>query len=867
MSPLPPESDSPSPSIPDTRPARYRSVRRGANQQVESSASPPPPLPSDGIARSMSRYRRNRPTSSQPTPVPPLPSNQRTPRKNSSENPFKTPPSTSHGHTSDGDRPDLPVQGSKGLEARTKELELGSPGGEERHAARVRQYRDREAQRKDRDERAGRQQAGEAPLEQEESLRVKKDRNLLHRLSHRALDKTEQLPSQSAGEKDKSGFFSRIREKRTPPTSPKLAGPKPAASPSKRDHKPIGIEPGGGGIVPGTDAPVSAVNAGERRVSLKCDDKVINLPVTPDTTPVDLIRSAANILSENIIPDQTVLLEAYVKVGLERPLRKYERVRDVLNSWDRDSSNHLLLVPADGESNREELDVSNISTEEPEDISVLINYSQVPGKWKKQWITLRSDGQMLTCKKEGAKDVTNVCHMSDFDIYTPTKAQLKKVIRPGKKHCFAVKSQEKSTMFMTQTTFVHFFATDDRKLAGHWYRAIHSWRSWYMVHKLGAGRKTTVPAAIMDPSPRKVTAAKPPQHRTQLSEDSFYQIGSFKPLLTTEEFTQTTAVPQLPAAFSEQLHTDTATRKTSNGRAHRKHSPPPASYPRRLHLETSQQHSKSRSTSPNRDSKPDPTFAPTSLLGRTYTQRQAAARTRDSARSSTEGPFVSGTTLLSSGIQQDHLTTSRSKSIKHDSGHVQAGLHREKSTRQKPQPLLNFDDPEIWQPPQHRGKGRGVKAEPSSALVDSATTPEVAIPIPPRETWRRPGQNQAAAMQQPSRYRSSASRRAKEVKTDPFADPVPSSGARGRPSAEHEEEVFTGLLARTGQGWGDGGKGRGVMTGNREADRPMLDLREGSRFAPGSLLATVEGQEFRGPIIDREKPSNERVVNVGEGVR
>jgi hypothetical protein len=53
------------------------------------------------------------------------------------------------------------------------------------------------------------------------------------------------------------------------------------------------------------------------------------------------------------------------------------------------------------------------------------------------------------------------------------------------------------------------------------------------------------------------------------------------------------------------------------------------------------------------------------------------------------------------------------------------------------------------------------------------------------------------------------------------------------------------------------------MTGDRRAEKPMLDLKETSTFAPGSLLASAEGSNPRGAIVDRQKRI-ERVIQVGE---
>ncbi|KIW77047.1 hypothetical protein Z517_09493 [Fonsecaea pedrosoi CBS 271.37] len=273
---------------------------------------------------------------------------------------------------------------------------------------------------------------------------------------------------------------------------------------------------------PNFDAPVSAVNAGERRVSVKCRDALITLPITPSTTTKDVLRSASLCMSEPIDPRTAILLESFSQLGLERPLRRYERIRDVMNSWDNDTQNHLLIM-ADGECAAPGLQLADAPNEQPYGTVVNIYHSHRPGKWDKRWLRLREDGQITMSKNETGIDSTNICHLSDFDLYTPTARQIKK-LKPPKKLCFALKSQEKSAMFLDGANFAHFFCTKDKPLADRWYHAVHSWRSWYLVNMLGEGQ-----AKPIEPAEKLKLGSRP---ETRSSKESLpYVLGSFKPLL------------------------------------------------------------------------------------------------------------------------------------------------------------------------------------------------------------------------------------------------------------------------------------------------------------------------------------------------
>ena len=399
---------------------------------------------------------------------------------------------------------------------------------------------------------------------------------------------------------------------------------------------PIGIQPGGGGIVPGIDAPLSAINAGERKVWVAYKEHAMELPVSPSTTTVDIIRSLAKSIADNSLNARTVeVVEYYRQLGLERPLRPYEHIRDVLNSWEQDHQNSLLLQSMDEGDNDS---LNKIPAQQPGDRSAWMYYSNEPGSWDKRFITLRRDGQIVMAKREGG-DAKNVCHMRDFEIYVPTPGQIKKKLKPPKKLCFAIKSQHKSSMFVSTENFVHFFAMREKDVAASWFNAVHSWRTWHLGHVMG-----------------KLARSLEAQHRADCRNAGL--------------------PPPSPPLSYPNYHV-TGTHTAAGG----------GSVVRDPQV-------KQQAAPPLVEHDKDP-FNAAGLLGRAYGQRPRA--------------------------QQQREPTSV------------AELHR-----QKHRPLVDLT-PQFHEPPQHVRKGRGVVPEqmPAGGLVDIATSPQVAIPVPPASTWRR----------------------------------------------------------------------------------------------------------------------------------
>ncbi|KAK0510714.1 hypothetical protein JMJ35_007146 [Cladonia borealis] len=619
---------------------------------------------------------------------------------------------------------------------------------------------------------------------------------------------------------------------------------------------PIANEPPQDIVTPAFDAPVSAVNAGERRVIVKYGQSVMSIPVTPSTTPTDIIRCVGEQISKSLSPKATVVLESFKQLGLERPLRRYEHVRDVMNSWDNDTQNTLVIIPSPTGGQDIDLDLSSVSSSQPGDTSVHIYHSQKPRHWDKRWVTLRSDGQVLIAKKNGG-EASNICHLSDFDIYIPTASQISKQIRPPRKVCFAVKSQEKSSMFVSTENFVHFFSTSDKALASAWYKAVQEWRSWYLVNVMGEGKDNSRKSANGIASDGKDLS------RTAFTNTELAGLTNKETTSSLEPATET--LPRRPP---------------TRGRG-----APPVSYPKKLTKDASTGEATTRKRGPSIVQTPAPApapepFASTGLLGRTYTLRQKAQRERETSPPN----LPPGVAPL---YQEEKSTSLRRTSSQH---------------HQKPKPLIDLT-PQYYEPPQHARKGRGIMptAIPPEGLIEMATTPESGLCIPPSTTPNRRPRTSAGGTdnnihstrtirsssnnRHPSSSHSHSQSHHHHASISPekpgsafiegglLSDSMHHSHSHSLHASTSPEKpvpafIEGGLLSDTMHSQGGTGTGRGVMTGSRTAKEPMLDVTVESEFAKGSLLERVErdlGRGAEGPVIEREK-RREVDVKVGEGV-
>ncbi|RFU33478.1 hypothetical protein B7463_g2846, partial [Scytalidium lignicola] len=761
--------------VPPPKFSRYRSVRHP--KATKSAPSSPPQLPNQAIVhdasvtRSMSRYRRPKVTVQDgqiarpplPEPVPPLPT-QALSRAQTQMKPPVSPAlmsptsnliplrsrtvddaqlgdsrrghngmSASHHHSQMvSDRvAQRPV--TRGPTYPTGAVGMGPPiamGGQEFH--------DRSMK-----EQAAREEAKLAEIAGAENAKrlaeqKRKDLERLEAELEAAAAAAAPPPVQnqaSNGGKEKFGLFSRKRAQTLTKSSPPASlgsgsGNKVPASRISNDI-PRPSEQGTGSIAARIDAPLSAVNAGERRVLIRCKQSSINLPISPETTPIDLVFSAANIMTQNINPTSSVLLESYGQLGLERRIRRYEHIRDVMNSWDRDTQNAVIIQNSDSPNYDTDLDVSSVPKRIPPEVTVHMYHSQKPGKWNKRHITLLPTGQIFLSKKAGAKpndkDVTTLCHMTDFDIYTPTPHEMRKNLKPPKKYCHAIKSQQKTVMFLNTENFVHFFSTDDQALSEKWYNAVQIWRSWYLVNKMGEGNAKAKTST--DQYGRPIKTGGSSRHAPKLPiDENPYTIGSFKPLGIMEGFNSFSDADSddenRPLQIPFHLRNSVNLSAKPSRHESRRH-PPPVSY--------------KLPSSAAEDEQGD--FAPSGLLGRTYSQRQRAVQEREAAN----GPFVEGSSLLNSVVSPTQSGPPPSHNEQRTLSVRSTNRSRSGTTTQRPpvpgdgalsrtltlagqKPLIDLT-PKFEEPPQWNkaGKGRGVAIPQGVPLVEVAGSRDAAF--------------------------------------------------------------------------------------------------------------------------------------------
>ncbi|KAI0044392.1 hypothetical protein FA95DRAFT_1562262 [Auriscalpium vulgare] len=163
-----------------------------------------------------------------------------------------------------------------------------------------------------------------------------------------------------------------------------------------------------------------------------------------------------------------MLYEVSQDFGMERPVRAFELVSDVTNSWDKDKSANVLLLKKTTLATL--LHPSALPTSSPR-CSGYVEWESKRGKWSKRWLELREHGLWLS-KKDNGKDETFLCSLANFDGYQVTRLH-----KSPKPFVFAVKSTDNLTFFENTADYIHIFCCPEKD-GQKWFEAILLARSY-----------------------------------------------------------------------------------------------------------------------------------------------------------------------------------------------------------------------------------------------------------------------------------------------------------------------------------------------------------------------------------------------------
>ncbi|ORZ36009.1 hypothetical protein BCR44DRAFT_80298 [Catenaria anguillulae PL171] len=186
------------------------------------------------------------------------------------------------------------------------------------------------------------------------------------------------------------------------------------------------------------------------------------------------------------------LFEVFADVGIERPLRDWERVTDVMRSWERDTKNAFLLRRYGYKSS---LTVDALKMFYP-GVKDYLHIETKPGTFKRKYFELRlgieqnytgATGQGALNPKSALverevaglymsnaedKQAVLLCSLAHYDVYTPINGPRK---RAPTKYGFALKSQQRMSLFEDPNDgFVFYLYTYSMEKMKEWVLALRN---------------------------------------------------------------------------------------------------------------------------------------------------------------------------------------------------------------------------------------------------------------------------------------------------------------------------------------------------------------------------------------------------------
>ncbi|CAJ0892361.1 22373_t:CDS:10 [Entrophospora sp. SA101] len=257
-----------------------------------------------------------------------------------------------------------------------------------------------------------------------------------------------------------------------------------------------------------------------------------DMQLTNETTALGVLTKFR---SENTITnaDAWTLFEINNEYGLERPFRDWECVARVIQYWEVEKSNALVIKKY---AHRNTLSLKGFTESSSPTKQGWLNLEGKKGKWQKRYFNIR-DGSIYHSKDLKGTNETFLCALTSFDVYTTlpkfnTKAPTKFI--------FVIKSQDKITMFENpEDDYMHVLCANNLEEMQEWILRIRTSRNYLMREESPATFsginekkiKPTINLAVTDDMSRPFASGSlldyneknPPLKQTEPENKSFFK--------------------------------------------------------------------------------------------------------------------------------------------------------------------------------------------------------------------------------------------------------------------------------------------------------------------------------------------------------
>ncbi|KAI9484097.1 MAG: hypothetical protein EXX96DRAFT_560893 [Benjaminiella poitrasii] len=162
--------------------------------------------------------------------------------------------------------------------------------------------------------------------------------------------------------------------------------------------------------------------------------------------------------------------------GIERPLREWEIVLDILTLWNIDASNALLVKKY---SYHHTLTSECVLQKKIPPMHGWLSIEYKKGKWQKRYCFVKDSAIYHAKDNKPTSSSSVLCHLATYDVYTLLQP-LKTSPTP---YLFAIRAQEKSSIFEKESNYIRFLAVDDQTAMRDWVLSIRCAKSYIQYHQ------------------------------------------------------------------------------------------------------------------------------------------------------------------------------------------------------------------------------------------------------------------------------------------------------------------------------------------------------------------------------------------------
>ncbi|XJO71934.1 hypothetical protein BDV3_001362 [Batrachochytrium dendrobatidis] len=183
-----------------------------------------------------------------------------------------------------------------------------------------------------------------------------------------------------------------------------------------------------------------------------------------------VVRNVIDSFHLDASPDWA-LFELCNDMGIERPVRDWEIVTDVISAWDTTNSLNAIVMKKYGY--RVTLSCKSLTGRFPR-IQGYLYLEMKPGKWHKRFCVLRDS--IIYYFQEADSTETVLCNLSQFDVYTLSQHKKK----TPTKFCFALRSTGSVSLYKNKHDYCKFISVEKRERLYDWVLALRLARNEHL---------------------------------------------------------------------------------------------------------------------------------------------------------------------------------------------------------------------------------------------------------------------------------------------------------------------------------------------------------------------------------------------------